>query len=453
MALVKKPRCTRLAAAALVFLAGCATSPEAFRAADRAASGGDYQDALKDLSGKAASLYGDKNQVSYRLDSGMVRHYAADWAGSSADLEEAGRLIQEAFTKSVTESISTFILNDNTRTYGGEDYEDIYLNVFNALNYYNAGNTEDAMVEIRQMNEKLRALSTKYAAEISRVENYAAQNGAKSAVPADKAPPFSNSALGNYLGLLFYRARGPNDAGNARVSAEEAQKAWTLAPDVYTTPLPQALRPQNGGLCEELDIPAGKARLNLLAFAGLSPVKREEAVDLPFIGPSTGTMIGLRIALPALENRRSVIDRIEAVVENANGETEKAGFELLEDMSAVARDTFRQREALVAIKTTTRSLIKVIAADAAAKAAIDNGVPELLALAGVLVFTKATEQADLRSARYFPGRAYIAGLTLSPGPYTVTVNYLSGGRVVSRFVKEVDLREGGLNLVETVSLK
>jgi hypothetical protein len=61
------------------------------------------------------------------LDKGLLEHYVGNYRDSSQDLENAERLIQDTFTKSVTAGIASYIANDNTKEYPGEDYEDIYL--------------------------------------------------------------------------------------------------------------------------------------------------------------------------------------------------------------------------------------------------------------------------------------------------------------------------------------
>ena len=109
-------------------------------------------------------LYPESNAISLRLDKGLLEHYAGNHEESPEDLMEAERLMEEAFTKSVTEAMASYIANDNTKEYPGEDYKDIYLSVFNALNFYYLGNVEDALVEIRKLTHssgKLNMLSQK----------------------------------------------------------------------------------------------------------------------------------------------------------------------------------------------------------------------------------------------------------------------------------------------------
>jgi hypothetical protein len=70
--------------------------------------------------------YPEKEAIVLYLDKGLLEHYSGNYAASQDDLQNAERLITEAFTKSVTEGAASYILNDNTKTYPGEDYEDVY---------------------------------------------------------------------------------------------------------------------------------------------------------------------------------------------------------------------------------------------------------------------------------------------------------------------------------------
>ncbi|MDR0494083.1 MAG: hypothetical protein LBG95_00430 [Treponema sp.] len=160
-------RCTLAACLALLFFS-CATKSEDYAIIDNAVTKNEFEhgiEAIKKSQDGKKPIYRENNAVSLYLDKGLLEHYAGNYRNSSADLQEAERLIQEAFTKSVTADFASYIINDNTKEYPGEDFEDIYINIFNALNYYNAGNIEGALVEIRKLtwaSGKLDMLNRKY---------------------------------------------------------------------------------------------------------------------------------------------------------------------------------------------------------------------------------------------------------------------------------------------------
>ncbi|MDR2759963.1 MAG: hypothetical protein LBB78_11355 [Spirochaetaceae bacterium] len=453
-------------------LFACATKPDVYKDIDVNINAEAYDQALGIITSDRESkkpIYPEKNLIMYYLDKGIVEHYAGKYKESAADLEEAERLIEEAYTKSVIAETSSFVVKDNTRDYAGEDYEDLYTNVFNALNYYHNGDIEGAGVEVRQMTEKLVRLEDKYAGDSGKAKEALAETinlmgGKTIELPSGTPVQVSDTALGRYLSAIIYRSLGQNDS--ARIDIEAISVAYAKAPAVYTNPIPAWIN-------DELAVPADKARLNILAFAGLSPVKEEEIIIVPsffqyatYTGPylsslekSRGIVLvnggldfqGILLHLPHLVPRPSIIDRIEVDV---NGT--KLDLDLLEDMGAVMTETFNAKYSSTLIKTFVRTVIKGGALEAAAQEALQNNKPEvavkMTAMSGMVAFDK-TEAADTRSSRYLPGKAYAGGITLNPGTYTVAINYYSGGSVVHSVERSVDVSNGKLNLVEAFSLK
>jgi uncharacterized protein len=81
-------------------------------------------------------------------------------------------------------------------------------------------------------------------------------------------------------------------------------------------------------------------------------------------------------------------------------------------------------------------------------------------MAGFLVAAAArtalelSESADTRMSRYLPGKAYIGGVNLDPGTYSVIINYYNGSNLIaSAEYTDVNVRLNRLNLLESVNLK
>jgi hypothetical protein len=410
--------------------------------ADEAVHRGDYRESLTLIEGNKEKIYREKDVILYYLDAGMLNHYVSDYRESARLLQTGERAIEDAFTKSITMEIGSYILNDTTREYDGEDYEDIYINTFNALNYYHEDELEDALVEIRRMNNKLQFLASKYGIITNNLQKKALEESVQ--IPPDPAAEeisFNNSALARYLGMLFYRGSGRYD--DARIDRDQIRIAFANAPGVYNFPVPASID-------EELDIPRGKARFNVLGFGGLSPVKEEEILRI--LIPNSRY---IKIALPVMAYRPSAIAGIE--VRFDSGET--FNLELLENIEAVARETFNEKRRLIYLKSVIRAVIKGVASsvlDAAAdNVKGDTGMVLELFSIGAQVFAEASEKADLRISRYFPAKAYAGGITLEPGRYSYTINYYSknGGTIASFRQENVEIRANSLNLAEAVCLK
>jgi len=433
----------------------CATGPEAYRDIDHAVDKNEFDmavDALRKGQEGRRPIYPEKNAISLYIDKGLLEHYAGNYANSSQDLQEAERLIQEAFTKSITADLASYIANDNTREYPGEDFEDIYINVFNALNYYNRGNIDGALVEIRKLTTssgKLDMLSRKYEnARRSGGGNGAAETlrgfgiSVNDAMPKGKPVDFSNSALARYLSALFYLSDGNTDS--ARIEFAQLQAAFAANKKVYYHPIPKSVT-------DIQTVPSGKARLNVIGFAGLSPVKVEGQFYVDFLLPLP-VLCQPVFKLPKFVKRPSSINRIEVIVEGKN----KFDLELLEDMGAVIEETYNARFSQIFFKTFVRLFTKYAAAATAAVAAREQGgdlAAIAIALAGKAA-ADATEGADIRMSRYIPDKAFIGGINLDPGTYNITVHYYSGSRIVAKDERRgVTIRANAPNLIETISLK
>jgi hypothetical protein len=400
------------------------------------------------------SIYLEKNAISLFMDKGLLEHYAGNYADSSKDLQEAERLIEEAYTKSVTDNIASYIANDNVREYPGEDFEDIYLNIFNALNYYNAGSIEGALVEVRKLTwsgGKLDMLGRKY-------ENADASAAADTLVrfaslgftdfpdlPRRNPVNFSDSALARYLGALFYLGEG--NADSARIEFERLESAFAANRNIYYHSFPQSA-------IDAQTVPEGRARLNIIGFTGLSPIKKEEVFKQIFPFFNNMVLWYPQFKLPVLVNRPGRISRIEIIIGN-----EFFNLELLEDIGAVIEETYNARFSGVFFKTYIRTLLKYAAVDIAATEAhkqAESFAVKIIAVASALAVKKvfdATEGADVRMSRYLPDKAYIGGINLEPGNYDVTVHFYAGNQVVAHEQHNINVRANALNLIECISLK
>ena len=432
----------------------CATKPSAYKIIDLAVEKDDFKTAIEAIKAGQEDdkkpIYLEKNSIMLFLDKGLLEYYAGDYENSSKDLQEAERLIEEAYTKSITANFMSYIANDNTKEYPGEDFEDIYLNVFNALNYYNRGDIEGALVEIRKLSlpsGKLNMLAQRYdfkdkdGKSLDERVQEQAKGADISQLPKGKPVEFSNSALARYLAALFYLADGNTDS--ARIEFQEVPKAFASNGNVYKNPIPKAVA--------EAQTSLSKARLNVISFSGLSPIKQEEIVVhyFPF---QNAALRQTNFKLPKLVARPTLANRVEVVIEGKD----KFDLELLEDMGAVIQETFAVRYANIVIKTYIRALIKYTLADisAAETAKRTNALAGAAIALAAKKALEATEGADIRMSRFMPDKAFVGGIDLEPGNYNITINFIAGNTVVASVTREdFPVKEKSLNLIDVASLK
>lgn len=417
---------------------------------------GNYDAAAKYITDAAENdHYSDKDRVIEYLDKGIVFHYQGEYEKSNAEFDKAETAIEELFTKSISKGAVSVLLNDNALDYDGEVYEDIYINIFKALNYINLNRFEEAYVEVKKVNIKLQALDNKY-------EEYASSlNESEDAKIDIKAQSidYYNNALANYLSHLIFRAEGEED--NSRISLEQTKEAFQQYPGVYDFPMPAAVTKTTN---------ESKPLLNVLAFAGPGPQKKGVgaristfkgfimvsdpsnfwAEAIPFPGITGG--YNFKFAFPEIVEPGSYVDRIEIYANNKKlGEAQ-----LLENLGKVAEKTFQTKKGITFFKTVTRAVVKGLASGAIGKKLskeAGGGFLGGLAQLATNVAFDATENADLRNWRTIPAYSFVAEYELEPGFYDIKIKYLddSGSLRYEKNISKYRINRG-LNLIESFYL-
>jgi len=457
----------------VLLIVACRTAPafDAFYPVYRAAMVyHDFDAALELIEYKQAGedpLYAPNNEISFFLDRGLLRHFAGRYADSIQDLLEAERLIQEAFTASVTAGLMTWLSNDNARDYAGEDFEDIYLSVFNSLNFAQQGDLEGAMVEVRKLTMdpagKLPQLAIRhenarrgFAEGLEGILNRvgislldAMPAGGVLAEHMQDFGTFSDSALARYLSVLFLMADGHEDS--ARIEYERLQETFASNPQLFSRPASAA---------DMREVTAGQGRLNVLTFHGPSATKEEVAFEGSFPFLSNPELRVPIFRLPVMKSVTHVggnVNRIQVVVDGHG----TFDLDVIEYMERVMFSTFSQRFIDMYFRTFMRILYRYIATDIAANLARDNAPGGAMgaeaarrgAVAAGILASNALEGADLRMSRFLPGMARVGAIDLEPGVHNVTVNYYIGGHRYHSESHAVEVTAGGLNLLRTVKLR
>lgn len=419
----------------------------------------DYNTALTQLRTVKESHYSAKDRVLFYLEEGMLLRYAGEWEASNEALTKAEVAIEELFTESISKSIASGVLNDNALDYSGEDYEDIYINIFKALNYIQLKEFESALVEVRRVNEKLNYLEDKYRGLIDEYNT-----------EGDGVLPygdlrFHNDALARYLGILCYRMEGSYNS--ARIERDKLEEAYSLQSSIYDFLQPVFL-PSN-------TFKKDKAYLNLMSFAGLAPEKEAQTLflatepnyvvvmgaqgnssfDPSVLGfaqlyvPGVDGGFNMKMEFPYLSERPTEISRVSVYVD---GEYVQE-LELIEDIDSVAEETFQLKQSWIVGKSIIRSVLKTITKEKGKEAMRENLDGGLGFLAGLAtdIAVYATENADLRISRYFPSKAYGTEIEIDPGVYNISLIYYDdyGTELFRDDYPDTVVSLRGLNLIES----
>jgi hypothetical protein len=450
---------------ASLLLTGCAsmrTDKTQYAGMDRLLAKADYSTAITKIEQAKEKSYAYKNRVIYYLDLGMLYHWNGEYQKSNEMLEKAERGIEEHFTKSLSRSASSLIMNDNLLAYAGEDYEDIYLNVFKALNYLALDLTDEAFVEVRRIDHKLVQLESKYDKVAQKMNR--AEEAHETFVPGKSY--FQESALGRYLSMMLYRNDYKWDG--ARIDLDKIKRGWKLQPDIYTFSMPDfslALKRQS----------PSKARLNVIAFNGRGPEKKASTFyihteeNIIVLAGSSENYLGkqnlsgfniipwdginegyhFKLQLPSMQKEPSEVDRIEVVIDGISTQN----LQPIESLENAAVETFGIQKPLLYLKTATRAVAKGLAAEKAKQNMtqnMDDGFAFFTRLAADLLID-TTENADLRISRFFPAQASVREIHLNEGTYDIRINYYDQtNRLLHTDERtEVRLEADHLNVIES----
>jgi hypothetical protein len=155
--------------------------------------------------------------------------------------------------------------------------------------------------------------------------------------------------------------------------------------------------------------------------------------------------------VPVLMARPNNITAVSVSVDGAA----PVQLDLIENIASAVEQTFNGHFTSILLKTSIRTMLKYVPAFISAREtarAIGGSLGDLAGTASLIAVQKTmevTERPDLRCARYFPGKAWVGGITLAPGPHTVTVSYSDG--YTSTYT--TNAQAGKLNLLEVLHLK
>ncbi len=399
---------------------------------------GNFPAAYESLLSKRESIIQRQGSLIMDLDAGLLSRLGGQYKLSNELLSSSERKIQEAYTESVTANIASFLVNDNTRDYQGEAYEDIYINVFKALNYLHLGEEESALVELNRSIEKQSLLKQRYETQARKVTQYAQEKGVENGTMETYSSSFSSSALANYLSMVV--ARGIGDDNMFRYSLEQVRRSFQTQPTLYPFASPSSID------SEDAPVPEQKARLNLVAFNGLSPHKRE-VVESIYVSRNNYA----KIAYPVLVAKPSPIQRVVVSLEDGTS----FRLEKIESLSLVAIETFKASSSLARLKAVTRSTLKALGI-AIYDSVIRENEPPTLGEEILGWFMKianyASESADVRSSHFLPATAWVGSANLDPGQYTLQVAFQDqGGRTLyTQTIPKFKVESSKSNVAEAI---
>ncbi len=376
-----------------------------------------------------------RNRLLYLMELGNLYRLAGDYPTAVRLFLEADRLsdLQGAFKPG--RRIASLLTSDLALEFRDADYEKVMINYCLAVCYAAMGDVENALVECRRLNNKLKVMNAAY---------------------GDMGNRYSDDAFVRYFsGVLYEKAGELNDALVAyRRSVYVYDEFYSR---YYGLPAPDMVKIDVLRLCRELGF-----RSMLEEYSASWPDLEPDSLyrdpgwgeivvvaEVGFIPPrkeiSRTAVVNdriYRIALPSIPEVRRMPHSLEAW----SGDFTVRGF-LAEDLTAIARKNLEDQAGRILAKAVARLVLKAGVAEAGEelveKLTGEEGIASgmagfLLSLAGAF-----TERADLRSWLTLPDRIYMARLTLPPGRRRVTVT-MDGKTIHSG---TVDVKPGDILLL------
>jgi len=412
------------AAAFLAALAGCATFSDTIQSTERSLAQQQPQLALVEYEKLKPS---SADRVLHLMNKGMLLRMVGDYEQSTRALEEAKKLIENLRAVSVREQALSIAVNDAAQSFIGEDFEQVMVHAYLALNYLEQHRVDAARVEALQSDVLLREI---------------AQSSSSS--------PYVEDAFTRYLtGIVYEDEREWSDA---MIAYRKAYEAYQGQLDRFGVALPETLKhdlirlADRMGLAQEAEryresfgirdtlsatALADQGEIILTVHAGLAPAKREQAITV--LNPNTGRL--LRVALPQYRSRGQPFAYARVSVDTRSATTSR-----VVSVNAIAMKSLESRMPAI----TARAIARMILKDSVAKAAAGDGSGSQAMLgAAVNIAAIFTERADTRSWFTLPGEIHLARISLPPGDYRGRIDFYGhGGGVLQSSEFQVTLGKG-----------
>jgi len=392
-----------LAVMVMLGLSGCASYQTKVNNAREAMRRGDPAEAAKDLEPLANKESDD--QLVYLLDYATVLQQAGRYRESAKTFGRAEKIADIQDYHSLSNVASSLLLSEEMVQYKGDDYEKVLINAVNAINYLEMGEMDEALVEVRRMNQKLYKF--KYEAKRDYQQN-----------------PYAF-----YLSALIYEASGKFD--DAYISYKSAYEVAPNYPPLREDLIRAAIRAQRPEDVEKWKAKFPEVQIKpewrdksygeivLVLMQGWGPRKqpRPEAPRFPYLTP------------------------VYSDVQLARLQVEGAG-------EARTFPIFSVQD--VAIKTLNDDYARLVASrvgGVVVKAVVADQVAQRDKLLGALTYIalNAADRADLRQWSTLPQSFQFARFPVKAGKYKVTATGLTGyGSPTGERLptKEIEVRPG-----------
>jgi len=350
------------------------------------------------------------DQLLAMMDQGMVLHAAGKFEESIKVLAQADKLSERLDFVSVSEEAKVLLSSERERAYRGEDFEKLMISTLQALNYAQLGKDEDALVEVRRVNERMQRMIN------------------------EEKKPYQQLAVARYLAGVLWEDQGHADdafidyyAAN-QLAGDLGSLGEALVRLAKETGRDEALRELRKQYPWAQPQPLGKDEGQILVVleAGRVPVKTN--------GSRSGGPKAEVIAVPVFRDRPWLRDAQVVLDGDANTAVRPTTVTSLEQVAKIHLD--HRVDGLVARQFGALAL--------RTGAAVGVGQATGSEALGILTFLALSyvNQPDLRSWMSLPAEFQLARFRVPAGVHRLSVVAGGGAREI-----QVDVRPRRVTLI------
>ncbi len=445
--------------ALLLLLAGCGSyyGPQQQQEIEQLVRVGRFADAAEQHD-KYQQLYPEQDELLFYLNQSNLDYYSSITAKGQNALPQRSAAFERAedLLRLNDAGQNSFAEQAGQNPYEGylaSLQESLWHNAFASLYYWNRNSLDGALVELRRSHQKV---------EIYR--QYAQQSESRQSRPSDHKDElldFRDSALMQYLGMVYYRADRRWD--DWRISYENLNDLTTNSsyyprriPDWY---LPQERIPvQSGAINFAVFTGAGvrkyaqAARIVKVPGGVLLQIDGEAAEELGFgviLLPSLSKNFSYyELQIPMLRQQQNSVDRVEVYLD---GELRQELYPL-EPFARINAEVFRRLRADFLPRQIAAFVLKVAVSEVTQVVLSSNsksqGAGLIAGLVGSILTAVTSPVPDLRVPGFYPSQGWVGEVFASPGRHVVELRYYSGSSLLHRKIEELAVAAGTNRIVQ-----
>ena len=431
-----KPRFTTfLLALAVMLLAGCAANPlrqydSELQETVKLVKQGSVKQALALIEkNNEPGLISKDKDILYYLEKGELLTLDNDHPGAKGAWLKADEVVREWEESFKTDpsklfgDIGSFLINDKTRRYEGQDYEKVMLSTNLTLSHIMQGNYDDARIEMKKTYEREKLIESFREQEYDKLQDEGKKQAVTASVKDMKGYPMAEldapevtdlkngfqNAFAHYLAGYFFEA-----TGEPSLAEPGYRNALQLAPKskIVQAGLSEIGRRKPG---------AKESDVLFVIESGFAPSWKSITIPIPIPRGGSGVVLTpLSFPLVKADNPGFVPPTLKVAGKQLPVET-------LSNIDFMARRMLKDQMPGILLRTIIRAVVKSVAQEQANKGGLVLGL--VANVASVI-----SEQADDRSWRTLPERISVARAILPQGTQSIEFQTGSGS-----FKKDIEI--------------